>query len=165
MDADAILDAIRNVVKGAAGSVRTVPAGTFGEDVHEDIPDGARWLRAKVKKQFDVSLRPPRRTSAVGPVNGSRALLELWIDVRLTYAADAVEDLIEERRYAVRALAADDALAVTQALTWPGNVAGLVSSKLRQREAPVVAREDWSAGIYEVELRFDAWVNETQAVA
>jgi hypothetical protein len=161
VDADALITAIRDVIKGDAGSVRTVPAG-FGEDVAADTPDAAKWLRGT---SFDVRFRPPRRTPGVGPVNGSRALLVVEVDVRLTYRVEKHAALVESRRYEVRAQAGEDALTITQALTWPGNVPGFVGAQLRQRSGGAVTRADWRAGIYEVELYLEGLVNETQAVA
>lgn len=173
MNGDAIVGAIRGVIRGELGSVRTVPASAFGEDVHAGVEDGAKWIRAKVKKRFDVQLSPPERTRDLGPPTANRAVLAIVVIVTLTYAVDHTEDLIDARRYEVRALAAEDALVVTQALSWPGNLAvdgaaaatGLVSAMLRESAPPRTTREDWRAGIYEVELRLRGLVLETQAVA
>lgn len=172
MDADAILTAIREVATGVTGSVRTV-ATTLGEETHGNNADGRVWIRGRVRPQIDVRMPPPRRTNAVGPSNASRAVLEADFDVRLAYSAKSLTDLRPDLRYALRAEAAETALEVGQALTYVGNLAqtaaaaatGLVGGKLRERAATVVTREDWTAGIYEVELRLAGWILENQATA
>ena len=172
MNGAAIMGAIRGVVTGALGSVRTLTADAFSEDTETEA-DEARWLRATIAPGFDVSGPPPRRSSALGPSNASRAVLMQDINVRLTYASEALQDIIPARRYAVRAQANTDAVEVTKALTWAGNLAvdesasstGLIGAALYERAAPAVVREDWSAGIYEVELRFGARILESQAVS
>lgn len=172
VNSGAILGAVRGVVTGALGSVRTLTADEFAEDAETET-DAARWLRATIKPGFDVSGPPPRRSSALGPSNASRAVLLQDVDVRLTYASEALQDLIPARRYAVRAAANDAAVAVTQALTWAGNLledesatsTGLIGAALYERAAPAVVREDWAAGVYEIELRFGARILESQAVS
>lgn len=175
MDADAIYGAIRGVITGALGSVRTVPAGTFVEGLPSSIQaDGARWLRAKAKRSFDVEIPPAARSRDLGPSTASRALLDLEVLVTLTYALSVVpETESKDYRFAARAQAIEDALAISQALTWPGNLVtdesanatGLVGQALLSELGTRVKREDWTAGLYELELRFAGKVLETQAVA
>lgn len=176
MNGDAIVGAIRGVILGELGSVRTVPAGAFGEGVPSTWPggdDGARRLLADAKKTFDVHLGLPRRTNAVGPSTASRAVLALDVRVTLTYAITLVADTFDAgHRYAARALASEDALTITQALEWPGNllvdtegaVTKLVSGRLGEGAPPRVVREDWTTGVYEVELRYRAHVLEEQPI-
>lgn len=173
MNAERIGDAIRGVLLGTLGSVRTVPVGTFGETVHSGTPDSARWIRAKVRAQADVRLPPPARTGIVGSAHASVAILAQDVFITITYAADATEDLIPDRRAEIRARAENDGRTVTDALEWPGNLevdtsaqaTGLVSGLLLESAPPRVTREDWTAGIYEVELALRGWVQHTRAIA
>ena len=170
MDADAIILNVRGVLLGSQGNVRTVPAALFGEGVHEDLNDDAKWIRAKVRPRFDVKLSPSRPTGAVAPRTANRAVLAIDVIVTLTYASGPTEDLIDARRNLIRAQAAENALTVQQALEWPSNLpqasTGLISSRLSMKPGwPRISREDWAARIYEVELAFDGLVLETQAVA
>lgn len=179
MDAVAILGAIRGVIRGELGSVRVVPADAFGEglpasyqgDSPIDPGDGARWLRANAKKSFDVELDPPGRSPALGPSTASKALLVVGVRVTLVYAITIIGDVASaDYRFAARALAAEDTYTITAALEWPGNLrvdtedaeTALVSQRLSAVGRPRVVREDWRAGLYEVELRFQGHVLEDQ---
>lgn len=175
MDADAILAAIRGVLLGELGTVRTIPAGTFLDGVPASLVDDAsRAGRALTKPCFDIELDPALATSAVGPRDASRALLSMPVKITLTYPITDVNDAengTERRR--IRALAAEQANMVTQALEWGRNVeedgdgtpTGIIPGGLRAVSRPIVRREDWTAGLYEIELRFEAYVLETRAVA
>ena len=175
MDADAILAAVRGVILGDLGTVRTVPAETFVDGVPADLrADEPRRQRSVSKPSFDVELDPPFATGAVGPRDASRALLSVPITVTLSYAiTDTADAANGTERRRIRALAAEHANTITQALGWGRNVeidgdanpTGIIPGGLSPAGRPVVKREDWSAGIYELELRFEALVLETRAVA
>ena len=174
MDADAILGAVRGVLLGDLGSVRTIPADTFNEGVPAELVNDQARRNSVVEQTpaFDVEITPPRRTRAVGPSMASRAVLSIEVTVRLTYAITKVADVEgSTHRRAVRAQAAEHALLVTQALTWNRNLeddgtdpTNLINGSLIERSSRQV-REDWEAGVLEVECVFEGLVLETQAVA
>ena len=175
MNVDAITDAVRGVLMGTAGSVRTVTVGRFAEDVHDDTEDGAAWVRGRtgaagaLQAQADIRVGVPRRTGWVGSQAASIGVWVLPLTVVLRYAVPALVDLREDVRYAIRAQAAEDAVEVGLALTWPGNVpsVSVVSDVLHAAGTPTVEREDFGedAGLYVLAIPFEAWVQETQAVA
>src|SRR5690606_31616180 len=94
VNADAILDAVRGVIRGELGSVRTVPAGAFGDGLPTRAPDDrARWLRSIAKPSFDVELPPPRASGAVGPSTANVAILAIEVLVTLTYTISHVAEV------------------------------------------------------------------------
>lgn len=181
MDVDAITNAVRGVLTGTVGSVRTVATGKFGEDVHDASTDLEAWIRGRsgtegaLQAQADVRIGTPRRTGWIGPPNANQGTWVVPVDVVLYYAALPYSDLVPARRYDIRAQAAEDAVTVTLALTWSGNLVqdassnatGIVSGILHPRGEPVVEREVWNdtVGLYVLRIPFDAWVQEAQAVA
>ena len=180
MDVDAIAGAVRGVLTGTLGTVRTVPSGRFAQKVHADVSEPEAWVRGRsgaagaLQAQCDVQIGAARRTGWIGP---STANLGVWIvplDVLLFYAALPFADLAPARRYDIRAQAAEDTVLASLALCWPGNLTqdtlsaptGIVSGVLHPRGEPTVEREEWTdtIGLYWVRVPFDAWVVETQAV-
>ena len=156
MDVDAIIGAVRGVLTGTVGSVRTVPSGTFTELVTGDTSDPETWMRARhgasgaLQAMADVEIGAPSPTGWIGPPHASSAVWRLPVDVLLYYGALPFADLTPSHRYTIRAQAAEDAVTVTLALMWPGNVTsdatatatGIVSGMLHQAGEPSVERED-----------------------
>lgn len=181
MDVDAISTAVREVLTGTLGSVRTVTAGKFEENVHDESSDAEMWLRGRsgtagaLQAQADVRIGTARQTGWAGPPSANITVWVLPLEVGLYYAAQPYGDLVTSRRYLIRAQAAEDAVTVTQALTWPGNLTataaaaatGIVSGILQPRGEPVVEREEWTdeVGLLVLAIPFDAWIQESQAVA
>lgn len=181
MDVDAIANAIRGVLTGTVGSIRTVASGKFTELVHGDAADPEIWIRGRqgsegaLQAMADVMIGSPRRTTWIGPPSASQGVWVVPVAVHLYYASLPYSDLVPARRYDIRAQAAEDAVAVGLALTWPGNLTqdvdsnatSIVSGILHPRGEPRVFREEWTdrIGLYVLEIPFDAWVQETQAVA
>lgn len=175
MNADAIIAAVRGVLLGDLGSVRVIAPGRFVDGVPADLDnDVARHNRAIERPSFDVEMDPSVNTGALGPSNASRVILSSPVTVTLTYALSEVADVeASAHRRSVRATAAADSLAVTQALTWnrnlhidpDGTATHLINGSLRPTVGRPVTREDWDAGVYELELTFTALVVEAQAVA
>lgn len=172
MDADAILAALRGVLLGDLGSVRTIAADTFIDAAVGN--DTARAARANTKPTFDIELGPARRTRDVGPPDAAQAMLELPVRITLTYPITATNDAANgtERRR-VRALAAEHARDIEAALGWGRNVevdgdanaTGIIPGGVMPAGPWTVRREDWNAGLYEVVGPFKALVVETRAVA
>jgi len=181
MDVDAIANAVRGVLTGTVGTVRTVTSGKFTEKVHAATADPEIWIRARqgtagaLQAMADVEIGTPRQTGWVGPVSANTGVWVLPVDVLLYYAALPFADVTPSRRYDIRAQAAEDAVTATLALTWPGNLVqdvsanatAIVSGLLHKRGEPVVEREEWTddIGLYILRIPLDAWVQETQAVA
>lgn len=174
MNAAAILGAIRGVLRGELGSVRTVPADTYVDGIAASIDaDGARRLRSLSRRGFDVEVPPPVRTGALGPPTASRSILALTARVTLVLPiAIVAETASADHRHTVRAEAMEAARVIADALEWPGNLArdgegtptGLVSQRLQEAASPRIAREDWAAGLLVVELSFRGHAMRSAAV-
>lgn len=177
MNAEAITAAIREVIRGELGSVRTVPVGEWIEGVPAQLGmhggldgDTARRLRAEGRRLFDVEVAPARRTGAVGSSAASHSLLAittrivLWLPITLV-----AETVSADHRYAARADALEQAQVIREAIEWPGNLlatadgtpTGIVSGRLGEAQTPRIVREDWSRGLYEIELRFSGYVQRS----
>lgn len=177
MNGDAILGAIRGVIRGELGVVRVVTPDLFGEGlaagVDRALGDQARWLRSQSKRTFDVEISPPRDTGALAG-NGTKVLLSVDVRVTLNYSVSLLRDNANaEHRFTVRAGAVDQAHDVLAALTWPGNLSvdtggaptALISACLRTAGAPRIAREEWVTGILELELPFVGLVLEERPIS
>lgn len=181
MDVSAITSAVRGVLTGTVGTIRTVASGKFAEKVHGQITDPEVWIRARqgtsgaLQAQVDVRTGVPRRTGWIGNPAASQGVWVLPVDIITYYASLPYADLVPARRYDIRDQAAEDAVTLTLALTWSGNLTqdadsnatGIVSGILHPRGEPSVERELWtdSIGLYVYRIPFDAWIQETQAVA
>lgn len=175
MDVDAIIGAVRGVLQGDLGVVRTVPSTTFAEKMTAAVEDEAAWLRARVRSQVEVRHGLPIQTGWGGPPNANVGVWTMPIDVVMTYAVRAHADLIPARRYTVSAQAAEDAATVQLALGHAGNLTvdessnatGIVSGFLHRRGDPRVERDALGdeVGLYVYLIPFEAWIQETQAVA
>lgn len=176
MNESAIVEAVRGVIRGELGSVRTVPADTFGDGMPASwlAMDSARRLRTGVKSTFDVEIDPAQRTAAVGPPTASLSVEAIRLTITLTYALAAVADAVtDDYRHGVRTGAAADARTIRLALEWPGNLlvdgdanaTGLISGRLQAQGPARRKREDWDAGLYELELIMSGHALASQAVA
>ena len=168
MNSLAISTAIREVVRGELGVVRTVPDDAFAEGNFDGLEERARQRRAFEKKGVDVAFRSPERTDALGPPDANLEILRLEVDLVLTHSPrHRVE---EEERHAIRAEVSDDVVTVRRALsrsgqmvtTAAGTATGLVSGMLTERAAPLTVREDWQNRIIETRLRMQGWVLDAQ---
>lgn len=182
IDASAVLDAVRGVLAGTLGSVRTVGSTELDETSHGQTSDAERWIRASGTVQCDVQVTSgPWQSVALGPTTASAGLWILGLVVELSYAISPYADLTPARRYAARQEAIEDVEKVSLALCWPGNVdvdgsanaTGLVSGRLSRQGidgSPLPAptwdeRADDTTGVLVVRVPFEAWIRSTAAVA
>ena len=116
IDASAVLDAVRGVIRGELGSVRTVST-TYGEESHEATSDAERWIRGAAEVQADVQVTSgPWHSGAVGPGTASSGLWVLGLVVELSYSLAPYADLTPGTRYAARQSATEDVERLTLAL-------------------------------------------------
>lgn len=182
IDASALLDAVRGVIRGELGTVRTIASSEYAEQAHADSGDDEVWLRATGTVQADLSIDSgPSQTSAVGPGTASRGIWEIMLRANLTYAIGPYADLTPARRYAAREEAIEDLERLILALTWPGNLSvdgsanatNLVSGRLSRHSmsGTPLAAPSWSEGMADdqgllrVSVPFAAWVLSAQAVS
>lgn len=140
-----ILTAVREVVEEAAGSVRLITADTYRPGAHEALNEDAASTQSLVKPRAEA------RFTSVGPhgarpaEQGSFTLYALELEVTVTRFLGTEHMILDDVRTALRAVAAQDASRLAQALGWPGNLTataagaatGLVSGMLRHTGSEV----------------------------
>lgn len=143
--AAAILTAVREVVEDAAGSIRIITADTYRPGAHEAQNDAAASTEALVRPRAEARFTSIAPHSARPPEQGSFTLYALELEVTITRYLGTQHVINDAVRTMLRAVAAEDASRLAQALGWPGNVAttaagaatGLVSGMLRHTGSDV----------------------------
>jgi hypothetical protein len=143
--AAAIIQAVRDVIEDAHGSVRTIADGTYEPGVYEQMTSRAEAMQALGSPRAEVAITSVARHEASPPPQGSFQLLALELEVRVVRPFALNEALDNDDRAALRAVAAADGDVLQQALCWPGNLSqtaagtstGLVSGMLRYDESDV----------------------------
>ena len=171
MDAEAILTAAEEVLRGTLGGVRTVTAGALLRDAYVGQTDEQLRMAVLVNARFEVEATSLQRTKAVGPVNASKAIHEIELRVRLAFSTES--ELGANDRRTVRADCLEMVETCRRALTWPGNLSAtsastatnLVGGALESKGPARVTREDWAARIFVTEALFSGLVNDTLPVS
>lgn len=118
----AILTRIREVVTAAAGAARTIPAARFDGDLPDGLDPVEDMRRAMTVPRAEATTTDIRRHPASPPVTGNVLLYDVGVSVRVVRTVTRLEQLSDADRDAIRALAAQDADAVRQALEYPHNL-------------------------------------------
>lgn len=134
-----ILTAVREVAEEAAGSVRIIAADTYRPGAHEALGEDAASTQSLVKPRAEVRFTSVGPHGARPPEQGSFTLYALELEVTVTRFLGTEHMILDDVRTALRAVAAQDASRLAQALGWPGNLTttaagaptGLVSGMLR----------------------------------
>lgn len=134
-----ILTAVREAVEEAAGSVRIITADTYRPGAHEALGEDAASTQSLVKPRAEARFTSIGPHGARPPEQGSFTLYALELEVTVTRFLGTEHMIIDDVRTALRAVAAQDASRLAQALGWPGNLTttvagaptGLVSGMLR----------------------------------
>lgn len=163
--ASAILTRVREVLEDSAGTLRTVPAARFLGDLPEGLSEDAESMRAISKPRVEASMVSVKRSPSTPPIIGSLLLYEVEIAVRVVRVVTTLEQLSDDDRVALQALAFEDCDVVRQALEYPGNLTsttagtatGLCSGLLRytgSKAAPLRRRVDGGSQPFEVTHTF-----------
>lgn len=137
--AAAILTAVREVCEEAAGSVRIIAADTYRPGAHEALGEDAASTQALVKPRAEARFTSIEPHGARPAEQGSFTLYALELEVTVTRFLGTEHMILDDVRTTLRAVAAQDASRLAQALGWPGNLTqtsaavatGLVSGMLR----------------------------------
>lgn len=137
--AAAILTRIREVVQDAEGVLRTIDECRFRGDMHDGLsPDeqSRRGILGRAPAEASITrVRPhPQQLTRTCGINFVIAEIQIKI-VRTLGPAEQVDDTLRDR---AKALAAEDALALRQALEWPPNMA-----TTRDGDATDIGHIDW----------------------
>lgn len=143
--AAAILTRVREVVEDAAGSVRIVTADTYRPGAHEAQNPDAASTEALVKPRAEARFTTIEPHSSRPPIQGSFTLYAVELEVTVTRFLGTEHMILPDVRTALRAVAAEDASRIAQALEWPGQLdetgasvaTGLVSGMLRHVSSEV----------------------------
>ncbi len=120
--AAAIFTAIREVIEDATGSIRTIPAARFNGGLYTGLERGAGTFRALAAPIVETEIVSDTRNEATPPVNCSRAIRDLMIEITVVRQIEGPHKLDDDTRDAAKAAAAVDTDLIRQALTLPGNL-------------------------------------------
>ena len=173
--ASAIQKRVREVIEGAAGSLRTITAGTYAGDMPEGNSDMDLARGAIAKPTVEALVTSAGRSASSPPVIGNLALYDLELRVRVVRIIDRTMQINDTLRDAAKALAFQDADVLAQALGFPGNLSttaaatatGIVSGLFTYRgsQSSVRGPVDDVASIIETDHRFTAIARSTPAVS
>lgn len=124
----AALTAIREVIESAHGSLRTIPASRFTEDLVEGTPDSElarRGTRSDVPIRVQIMGR--RKNPASPPINSSVILRDADVVITVSRTIGPPEQVDANAMADLMCLANEDADALEQALSSPPNLATTVA--------------------------------------
>ena len=114
----AVDQALRELVLGEIGSVRTVASTRFLLGVHEDKP-AEQFHRSVERARIEVTIEVPEFVP-LGSVYCDTGLEEAEVEITTTRAS--THQVLDIARHELRALALDDLSVLRDALTYPGNL-------------------------------------------
>jgi hypothetical protein len=168
--ATAILTAIEELATGAIGSVRTMTAGELELGAYDGIADRTLAERVLVKPRFEAHLETTGRNKHVAPRTASVQIDDVALKLRIAVRGEL--ELRADQRAASRGRLLSLAERLTEALTWPRNLAatsaavatGLVSGCLHVVGPWKVAREDYKKKLLVIEASAKGRVQSTAPV-
>ncbi len=173
--AAAIQKRVREVLQSAAGSLRTITAGTYLGEFPEGDSDMDSARATVVGARVEAQVLSVKRSPSSPPVIGNLALYEMEWRVRVQRLLDRTSQIDDTLRDAVKALAFQDADVLAQALGFPGNLStttagtatGIVSGLLSYVDSSSDIRGpvDDGASIIETDHRFTCVVRSAPATS
>ena len=124
----AALTAIREVIESAHGSLRTIPAGRFTDDLVEGLSEdelNRRGVRADIP--IRVRFTASRKNPASPPINGSTIIRDHDLEVVVSRTITPEQQADADAYATLQALAMEDREALEQALCTPPNLATTVA--------------------------------------
>lgn len=119
----AALDAVREVARGAHGSLRTVPAARFADDLHEGTSEEELARRGTLaSKPIRVRITGMDRNGASPTILGSVLLYDVAWEVVVSRTMAPIEQVDADTMADLEALAYEDADVLRQALCTPPNL-------------------------------------------
>ena len=117
----AILTRVREVLEDGAGTLRVISERFLG-DLPEGLSEVEQMRRGLVKARVETSISSISRSPTSPPITGNFLIYEIGVDVRVVRTVTTLEQLSDDDRDSLMALAAEDADVVRQALEYPGNL-------------------------------------------
>lgn len=170
LDSDAILTRIRAVLETAAGSLRTIGSTAYDGGLYDGQDPNESSRRAAFRPVTEASITTVERHEASPPWKSSLALYKLGIEVRVVRHVDHTHKSSNALRDDAKALAANDADVLAQALCYLGNITsattGVVSGQLQYMGSDVeVSLDDDEAPRIQGTHRFEAVASVTLATS
>lgn len=177
--ADAIRGAIKAVMEGRQGVVRTCPDGMFKYGAFDGQPDTATQALAvdiRFHHRFDIVLGPIRRHEST-PVSTQSSMRMSRLMIQIPIWTTLATTVQTEARDAQRTLVAADASTAMEALTRPnaltvdnlnvatGIVSGLLSGDGDAYPSWEIVAEDWDKGLLKSRILATAIVVIPQATS
>lgn len=169
----AIITRVREVLEDSAGSLRTVPSGRFFGGLPDGLSPDAESMRAISKPRVESMIVGMQRSPATPPVVGSLLIYEIDVDVRVIRVVTTLQQLSDDDRVALQALAMEDCDVIRQALEYPGNLTsttagtptGLASGLLRYVSSKAIVKRAVNDGSQPLEVihKFKGVVTVTAA--
>jgi len=114
----AVDQALRELVLGEIGTIRTVASTRFLLGVHEDRP-AEQFHRSIERARIEITIEVPEFVP-LGSVYCGTGLEGAEIEITTTRAS--THEVLDVARHQLRALALDDLSVLRDALTYPGNL-------------------------------------------
>jgi hypothetical protein len=160
----AIRGAVKGVLEGRLGAVRTVPRGIYKYGTFEGQPKQATQAKAldiRYKHRFDVKIGQELRHAST-PVSNLSSYRNSLVPITIDITTNLASTVQEEERDRVRDMAAENADLAMQALAYRGNllvdetgvptaiVSGLLQGPSENSPHPEweVVEENWELGIH-----------------
>lgn len=154
---------VREVVEDSAGSLRQVPSSRFGGEAPAGLDDDSLLAKAVDRPRVETTITSVTPSAATPPVIGNLRLYDVVFSVKVTRLVAPLEQVSDDDRDRLMALAAEDVDVLGQALGFPGNLrltaAGtatdIVSGLLLPRAARTVVRKPINDGGQPIETTIE----------
>ncbi len=122
VDHDAILTAIREICDSGTGNIRTIAAARFQGGAYRGQSPGSEALYSLAAPTFRTAITGQRRHPDSPPITSTLGLYEIDVQIEVIRTLELRHKLTDSIRDDAKALAANDADVLAQALSWPGNL-------------------------------------------
>lgn len=154
---------VREVVEDSAGSLRPVPTSRFGGEAPTGLDDESLLAKAVDRPRVEATITSITPSAATPPVVGNLRIYDATFSVKVTRLVSPLEQVSDDDRDALMALAAEDVDVIGQALGWPGNLStttagtatDIVSGLLLPRAARTVVRKPINDGGQPIETTIE----------
>lgn len=167
-----IRTAIREVLEGSLGSVRTVPAGTVARGAQQGRSVTSRQAQSLVTPRYDVRIESlsPHPSTPVGAI-GSHRLDDATVTIEFAYKLSST--ILDDQRDELRDQVMDDLDVCWQALARPGNLTqtsaavatNIISGLLHSPSSIEVLDENWDEKILTAQIVATATLQVSQPTA
>lgn len=120
--ASAILTRISEVVAYGLGTARTIPIGTYDDDVPDGLDEREDQRRALATPIVRIRVSKIARSPASPPIYGNFLIYSAEVEIEVKRVVTTGEQLDQDTRQALEAALFQDGDVIRQALEYPGNL-------------------------------------------